>query len=728
MKKKLFLFLTLVMLLFSQLFAEDGYRLWLRYDKIENTVLLSQYKKMIGSVSVPGNSATINAIKTEIKNGLNGLLGTVVNFSDIAPSLIISKGIDAGKAQLQQLGSEGYIIFTKTVSGKKTIVISANSDVGLLYGVFNFLRLLQTQQSIENINVVSVPGIKLRMLDHWDNLNRSVERGYAGISIWNWHTLPGYIDQRYIDYARANASIGINGTVLTNVNANALVLSNAYLEKVAALANTFRPYGIKVYLTARFSSPIEIGGLKTADPLDEKVQQWWKDKAKEIYKRIPDFGGFLVKANSEGQPGPQNYNRTHADGANMLADAVAPFGGIIMWRAFVYDVRVQKNNEDFGAAKVDASAAPIASPDRFKQAYDQFKPLDGKFRKNVLVQVKNGPIDFQPREPFSPLFAAMPQTPLMMEFQLTQEYLGQGTHLVFEAPLFKEILSTDSYAKGKGSTVAKIIDGSLFGNSLNGMAAVSNIGNDRNWTGHLFAQANWYTLGRLAWNENLSSADIAEEWIRQTFSNSKDFVDNIKQLMLDSREVMVNYMEPLGLHHIMANGHHYGPAPWSDNLPRADWNPVYYHRADSMGIGFDRTTTGSNALMQYAPEVRKQFEDINTCDERFLLWFHHVSWLHKMRSGRTLWDELCYKYNEGVTGVRKMQSTWKKFEHSIDKERFEQVNMLLAIQEKEAVWWRNACLLYFQSFSKMPIPANMEQPDHTLEYYKSLQFPYAPGN
>jgi alpha-glucuronidase len=486
----------------NSLYAEDGYRLWLRYDKIDNTALLAQYKKIIQSVSIPGNSATGNVIRAEIEKGLSGLLGTEVKFVNTNGSLIIGKNTDLpfnieelNKKQLQKLGAEGYIIFTKNISGKTTIVISANTDIGLLYGSFNFLRLLQTRQSIANLNISSVPQIKLRILNHWDNLNRHVERGYAGISIWNWHTLPDYIDQRYIDYARANASIGINGTVLTNVNANALVLSKMYLEKVAALANTFRPYGIKVYLTARFSSPIEIGGLKTADPLDTQVRQWWKDKAQEIYQLIPDFGGFLVKANSEGQPGPQNYNRTHADGANMLADAVTPFGGIVMWRAFVYDVRVQKSEEDFGSSKVDSNAPSIAAADRFKQAYDQFKPLDGAFRKNVLVQVKNGPIDFQPREPFSPLFGAMPQTPVMMEFQLTQEYLGQGTHLVYEAPMFKEVLNADTYIKGKGSTVAKIIDGSLFGDALHGMAAVSNIGNDRNWTGHLFGQANWYTIG-----------------------------------------------------------------------------------------------------------------------------------------------------------------------------------------------------------------------------------------
>lgn len=721
--KKIFTTSLLVLCFTTRLLAEDGYRLWLRYDKIDNPALLIQYKKIIQSVSIQGNSATLTIIRDELKRGLTGLLGTNISFIQSSnASVIFSKQADG------KLGKEGYSITTKIIAGKKTITVNANTDIGLLYGAFNFLRLLQTQQSLDNLNIVSVPKIKLRLLNHWDNLNRYVERGYAGISIWDWHTLPCYIDQRYIDYARTNASIGINGTVLTNVNANALVLTDKYLEKVAALADLFRPYGIKVYLTARFSSPIEIGGLKTADPLDPGVQQWWKDKAKEVYKLIPDFGGFLVKANSEGQPGPQNYNRTHADGANMLADAVAPYGGIIMWRAFVYDVRVQKASEDYGENVVDKNAAPIASADRFKQAYDQFKPLDGQFRKNVLVQVKNGPIDFQPREPFSPLFGSMPQTPLMMEFQLTQEYLGQGTHLVFEAPLFKEVLNTDTYAKGKGSLVAKVVDGSLYDHDISGMAAVSNIGNSHNWTGHLFGQANWYTLGRLAWNENITSEHIADEWIRQTFSNSKNFVDNIKEMMLSSREVMVDYMTPLGLHHIMANGHHYGPAPWSDNLPRADWNPVYYHRADSAGIGFDRTATGSNALAQYAPEVRKQYEDVNTCDEKFLLWFHHVSWTHKMRSGRTLWDELCYKYNEGVKGVRKMQSTWSKFENSVDKERFEQVKMLLSIQEKEAVWWRNACLLYFQTFSQMPIPAFVEQPDHTLEFYKSLNFPYAPGN
>jgi alpha-glucuronidase len=546
------------------------------------------------------------------------------------------------------------------------------------------------------------------LLNHWDNLNRTVERGYAGFSIWNWHTLPGYIDQRYIDYARANASIGINGTVLTNVNANATVLTRPYLEKVKALADVFRPYGIKVFLTARFSAPIEIGKLKTADPLNEEVQQWWKQKVQEIYSLIPDFGGFLVKANSEGQPGPQDYKRTHADGANMLADAVSPYNGIIIWRAFVY-----------------AAENPV---DRHKQAYDDFVPLDGKFRDNVMVQVKNGAIDFMPREPFHPLFGAMPKTPLMMEFQVTQEYLGQGTNLVYLAPLFKEVLESDTYCRGKGSFVAKVIDGSIDNHVLNGMAGVANIGNDINWCGHPFAQANWFALGRLAWDYALSSEQIADEWLRMTYSNNSSFLTITSQLMMHSRDIVVQYSNPIGLHHIMGTGHHYGPAPWVSNLNRPEWNPVYYHKADSSGIGFNRTASGSDAIAQYFPEARKLWEDITTCEEKNLLWFHHVSWNHKMKSGRTLWEELCYQYYSGAEQVKQMQQTWKRVKYFVDKERFEQVTQLLGIQYSEAVWWRNACLLYFQTFSRQAIPAKYEQPDKTLDYYKNLRFPYAPGN
>jgi alpha-glucuronidase len=711
MKKMSFVFIQFFIIL--SLKAEDGYRLWLRYDKITNSQVAAQYIKTISAIQFAGNSPTLNIAKEELLNGLTGLLGKKISTDTDAGilvgtpvnSAIIRATISAN--ELTFLGKEGFIIRTIKTALKNKIIITANTDIGVLYGVFHFLRLLQTHQNILQLSITSVPKIQTRILNHWDNLNRTVERGYAGMSIWDWHKLPGYIDQRYTDYARANASIGINATVLTNVNANALILTTTYLEKVSALANVFRPYGIKIYLTARFSAPIEIGKLKTADPLDTEVREWWKKKIDTIYQYIPDFGGFLVKANSEGQPGPQNYGRNHADGANMLADAVALHGGIVMWRAFVY------SNE--------------TPQDRFRQAYNEFKPLDGKFKKNVLVQVKNGPIDFMPREPFHPLFGAIPQTPLIMEFQITQEYLGQATHLVYEAPLFKECFDADTYAKGKGSTVSRIIDGSLGNHKISGIAGVANIGADRNWTGHPFAQANWYALGRLAWDYTLSSEQIADEWIRQSFTNDEKFVTATKKIMLSSRETLVNYMNPLGLHHIMGTSHHYGPAPWISNAGRADWNPVYYHKADSVGIGFDRTVSGSNALEQYAPEVRRQWENINTTADEYLLWFHHVPWVYKMKSGRNLWDELCYKYNLGVADLRQMQKTWNNLKGLIDKERFEQVKMLLHIQEKEAVWWRDACLSYFQTFSKMPIPANYEQPAHSLEYYKSLKFPFAPG-
>ncbi|HEX6848835.1 MAG TPA: alpha-glucuronidase family glycosyl hydrolase, partial [Chitinophagaceae bacterium] len=641
--------------------AENGYELWLRYKPVENKTLLTSYRSFFKEITINSNSVTAQVIRDELTKASKGMLQQTPTFH--SPSMKTT-GLVVGSTIKQNetvFGQEGFSIHSGTPSGKPMIYINANTDIGLLYGVFHLLRLMQTEQSIAQLNILSVPRIKLRMLNHWDNLNRTVERGYAGFSIWNWHTLPDFIDKRYIDYARANASIGINGTVLTNVNANAVILTKPYLEKVKALADIFRPYGIKVYLTARFSAPIEIGRLRTADPLNDTVQQWWKQKVKEIYELIPDFGGFLVKANSEGQPGPQDYNRTHADGANMLADAVAPFKGIVMWRAFVYS---------------------STAGDRFKQAYEEFKPLDGKFRKNVLVQVKNGPIDFQPREPFSPLFGAMPQTPLMMEFQLTQEYLGQGTHLVYEAPLFKEVLNADTYSKarpddpvgrGKGSTVAKVIDGSLDNFSLTGMAGVSNIGNDINWCSHPFAQSNWYTLGRLSWDPTLSSEQIADEWIKQTFTNNPLFVVPVKKIMLESREVLVNYMTPLGLTHIMYNGHHYGPMPWGNTLGRPDWNPVYYHKADSNGIGFDRTATGSNALAQYAVEVQNEFKDINTCPEDYLLWFHHVPWNHKMRSGRNFWEELCYKYYTAVDSMKAIQQQWNKLSKYIDTERFDHV-------------------------------------------------------
>ena len=696
--------------------AEDGYRLWLRYDLVSNSQKLKEYRSAIKSFLIEGESPTLLAASSELELALNGLLGAPIKsttrlISDGTLILGTSRSpLLAGikeKEKLKGIGKEGFLILTTLLQGKKVTAIVANEDIGVLYGTFHFLRLLQTQQSISSLQIESNPKIGLRMLDHWDNLDRTVERGYAGFSIWDWHKLPDYIDQRYYDYARANAAIGINGAAITNVNANALALTPDYLKKFAALADVFRPYGIKVYLTARFSAPIEIGGLATADPLDEKVRQWWKDKAKEIYSYIPDFGGFLVKANSEGQPGPQNYKRTHADGANMLADAVKPFNGIVMWRAFVYDNNVPE--------------------DRTKQAYNEFKPLDGSFRDNVIVQVKNGPLDFQPREPFHPLFGAMPKTPLMMEFQITQEYLGFSTHLVFLPTLFKEVLDADTYSKGPGSTVAKIIDGSSDQHTLSGIAGVANIGTDRNWCGHPFAQANWYGFGRLAWDHQLSAAEIAEEWTRLTLSNDQEVVKPITSMMLTSRETLVNYMTPLGLHHIMGWSHHYGPGPWVKDKPRADWTAVYYHRADTSGVGFDRTRTGSNALSQYFPEVEKLYSNLTTCPEVYLLWFHHVRWNFKLKSGNTLWNELCYRYSSGVSGVRSMQTTWKAMESKIDSYRYKQVTMLLSMQEKEAVQWRNSCLLYFQTFSRQPIPAELEKPPHTLEYYEKLSYPYAPG-
>ncbi|MDP5202280.1 alpha-glucuronidase family glycosyl hydrolase [Flavobacterium sp. DG2-3] len=698
--------------------AQKDYKLWLQYNSVANASMAKEYKDNLKGLVVLGNSETIKIAEKELKTAVVEMLGILPEIkSDLKGenNLIIGSQSNLNseiKSQLQSdfdiINDEGFIIKSISFQNKKQIIITGKNDIAVLYGVFNFLRMLQTNKSIKNLNVTDSPKTNIRILNHWDNLDRTVERGYAGFSLWNWQKLPDFIDQRYIDYARANASIGINGTVLTNVNANALILTPQYLEKVEALANVFRPYGIKVYLTARFSAPIEIGNLKTADPKDPEVINWWKNKATEIYKRIPDFGGFLVKANSEGQPGPQNYGRDHVDGANMLSDAVAPFNGIVMWRAFVY-------------SEHDAN-------DRAKQAYAEFQPYDGKFKDNVIVQVKNGAIDFQPREPFHPLFGAMPKTPLMMEFQITQEYLGFSTHLVFLPKLFQEVLEADTYQKGKGSTVAKVVDGTLFQNKITGIAGVANIGNDLNWTGHPFAQANWYGFGRLAWNPYLDSEIIADEWLRSTFSNDENFIKPVKTMMIESREAVVNYMTPLGLHHIMDTGHHYGPGPWVSDLSRPEWNPTYYHKADKKGIGFDRSKSGTNAVSQYAPEVAKLFSTLETCPEKDLLWFHHVPWNYKLKNGQSLWNGMALKYQEGVNQVENMQNVWKKTEKYVDAERFHEIEMLLQIQYKEAKWWRDACLLYFQQFSGKELPAGVEKPTQTLGNFKSLKFPYAPGN
>jgi alpha-glucuronidase len=709
-----FIFLLTFFIGLLDVSASNGYDLWLRYEPIENTAVLNSYKKLFQSVYFEGNSDKLQVAKDELHRGVFGMLGQKLEFTDtfsddntltIASAKNLNTDLSALlEKELKNLGDEGFII--KSINN--LLVVTANTDQGILYGTYKLLMLMQENQDLSAINRVEKPKIDLRILNHWDNLDRTVERGYAGFSIWNWQKLPDFIDQRYIDYARANASIGINGTVLTNVNANALVLTPQYIDKVTALADVFRPYGIKVYLTARFSAPIEIGGLETADPLDPKVKQWWKDKSDEIYQKIPDFGGFLVKANSEGQPGPQNYGRTHVDGANMLADAVAPHGGIVMWRAFVY-------SED-------------DDTDRAKQAYSEFVPFDGQFRDNVIIQVKNGPIDFQPREPFHPMFGAMPKTPLMIEFQITQEYLGFSTHLVYLPKLYEEVLEADTFQQGKGSTVAKVIDGSLHDKKITGMAGVANIGTDINWTGHPFAQANWYGFGRLAWDPELDSREIAKEWLRATFSNKEEFVNTMEQVMIDSREAVVNYMTPLGLHHVMATGHHYGPGPWVDNLSRADWNPAYYHKSDSLGIGFDRTKSGSDAVDQYAPELAAAFNDPKTTPEKFLLWFHHLPWDYKLKNGKSLWNGIALKYQEGVDEVDTMIKTWQKMKPYVDADRFKEVSMLLNIQLQEAKWWRDACLLYFQQFSKQPLPAGVEKPAETLDYYETLRFPYAPGN
>lgn len=701
-------------LLAGPAFGEDGYELWLRYRQASPNVL-QQYRSAVTHIVTNAASPTLAAAQRELERGLTGILGIDIPLREAPAAGAVVFGtpessaiIAALELPLQEVGQEGYVLRSVAVHGRPAHVIAANSDIGVLYGVFHFLRLLQTEHSFEALDVASAPRIQIRILNHWDNLDRTVERGYAGQSLWDWHKLPDYLDPRYTDYARANASLGINGTVLTNVNANAIALTPMYLEKAAALADVFRPYGIRVYLTARFSAPIEIGGLDTADPLDPEVRRWWKQKTEEIYRYIPDFGGYLVKANSEGQPGPQDYGRSHADGANMLADAVAPYGGIVMWRAFVY------SNEE--------------PEDRAKQANNEFEPFDGQFRENVLVQVKNGAIDFQPREPFHPLFGKMPKTPLMMEFQITKEYLGFATHLAYLAPMWKEVLDADTYAKGEGSLVAKVIDGTLEGHALSAIAGVSNIGTDRNWSGSHFDQANWYAYGRLAWDHRLSSEAIADEWIRMTFTNDPSFIAPVKEMMMGSREAVVNYMTPLGLHHLMATNHHYGPGPWVSNLSRPEWNPVYYHQADSVGIGFDRTETGSNAVSQYFPPLSEIFGDLERVPEAFLLWFHHVPWTYEVpSSGRILWDELVHRYSLGVEQVRRMQQTWASLEGKIDSERYEQIKAFLAIQAKEAKWWRDSSIAYFQTFSRLPIPEGYDAPEHSLEYYMSLEFPYAPG-
>jgi alpha-glucuronidase len=674
-----------------QLPDEDGYKLWLRYAPPGEAA--AKYRKVVRQIRVDGTSPTCGVIRNELQAATASLLGNPVplNEMELADGTLIvgTPGSSAlvreldWIADLRAVGDEGFIIRRGHVANHHVTVIAANTDLGALYGTFHFLRLMQTSQRIESLDVTERPALQLRLMNHWDNLDGSIERGYGGLSMWQWDDLPDKLSPRYTDYARACASLGINGAVINNVNADVRILSPEYLRKVAALANVWRPYGVRMYLSANFAAPILLGRMTTADPLDHGVQDWWKAKADEIYGLIPDFGGFLVKANSEGQPGPKDYHRTHAEGANLLADAVAPHGGNVIWRAFVYDEDVD--------------------PDRTKRAYIEFTRLDGKFRPNVAIQVKNGPLDFQPREPFHALFGGLKETSIIAEIQPTQEYLGQAKHLVYLGTMWTEFLGSDTHAKGPGSTVAKVISGQVYPNRITGMVSVTNPGLDTNWCGHHFCQSNWYAFGRLAWNPELSAETIAEEWTRMTFTNDRDTVAVIRGMMMPSREIFVDYTMPLGLHH-MIGGDHYAPMPWNATAPRIDWTAVYYNRASEQGIGFDRTKQGDGAVEQYFPPVCDMFDSLERCPEKFLLWFHRCAWDYRMKSGNILWDELCGKYQTGVAGATALQKTWDTLNGRIDARRHQEVADRMAIQAADSAKWRVQILQYFATFSKRPIP------------------------
>ena len=666
MKKYLiFLFTVLTSLHVSA--QSDGSQLWLG----------KQYANSCQVISQLPNDATAKIAKQELENNWRGK----------NVELKIDKALNLG---------EGYNIYARPAQQGDNIqyeaTITASNPIGLLYGAYELIRLQNTdayntgsgnQQNFSKaIDETEKPQVGLRILNHWDNLDGSIERGYAGKSIFKWEeiklgkngkggSISKSLHDRLITYARANASLGINGSVLNNVNASPKMMTAEYINKVKVIANILRPYGIRVYLSINFASPMALGYTKTADPLDKKVQQWWKKKAKEIYAAIPDFGGFLVKANSEGQPGPGDYHRTHAEGANMLADAVKPYGGIIMWRSFVY-------------------GANHKGEDRVKQAVSEFKGMDGKFRDNVILQSKNGPLDFQPREPYAPIFDNIKQTPQIAELQITQEYLGQSKHLTYLAPMWKEFFDF------------------VNPNKLVGISGVANIGDDANWCGHPFSQANWYAFGRLAWNPSLSAEEIAHEWLVQTYENQDEkFTKPVEMMMMTSREACVNYMMPLGLHHIFKFDHHYGPEPdgFIASYP-LEWCPVYYHKADAKGIGFDRSSKGTDAVGQYPEPYRSQYDNIQTCPEEYLLWFHHVPWDYRMKSGSTLWQELCMKYNMGVAMVEVYRDYWhtsaKQYMKSHEQE-WQHTDSLLNVQLENAKEWRETCLKYFQTFSKMDI-------------------------
>lgn len=666
MKKYLILLFTVLTSLHVSA-QSDGSQLWLG----------KQYANSCQVISQLPDDATAKIAKQELENNWRGK----------NVELKIDKSLNLG---------EGYNIYARPAQQGDNIqyeaTITASNPIGLLYGAYELIRLQNTdayntgsgnQQNFSKaINETEKPQVSLRILNHWDNLDGSIERGYAGKSIFKWEeiklgkngkggSISKSLHDRLITYARANASLGINGSVLNNVNASPKMMTAEYINKVKIIANILRPYGIRVYLSINFASPMALGYTKTADPLDKKVQQWWKKKAKEIYATIPDFGGFLVKANSEGQPGPGDYHRTHADGANMLADAVKPYGGIIMWRSFVY-------------------GANHKGEDRVKQAVSEFKGMDGKFRDNVILQSKNGPLDFQPREPYAPIFDNIKQTPQIAELQITQEYLGQSKHLTYLAPMWKEFF------------------GFVNPDRLVGISGVANIGDDANWCGHPFSQANWYAFGRLAWNPSLTAEEIAHEWLVQTYENQDEkFTKPVEMMMMTSREACVNYMMPLGLHHIFKFDHHYGPEPdgFIASYP-LEWCPVYYHKADAQGVGFDRSSKGTDAVGQYPEPYRSLYDNIETCPEEYLLWFHHVPWTYKMKSGSTLWQELCMKYNMGVAMVEVYRDFWhtsaKQYMKGHEQE-WQHTDSLLNVQLENAKEWRNTCLKYFQTFSKMKI-------------------------
>ncbi|MBQ2195632.1 MAG: alpha-glucuronidase [Prevotella sp.] len=635
--KKLLLYISMFFVSLG-VYAEDGSQLWLRYDYIGTADVVS-------SVHTP-------VIDVAIKELHDYWKGEKVKLT-----------VNDADERFKQGGNSSYVIH-RTADG---IEIVGSTETSVLYGAYDLLR--QQKTGIWTLGKVMSSPFSLRMLNHWDNINGSIERGYAGKSLWKWEQINENMAKenealycRIIEYCRANASLGINGSVLNNVNASPNILTRPYLEKVKVLADVFRPYGIRVYLSINFASPMALGATKTADPLNKKVQRWWVKKAAEIYSLIPDFGGFLVKANSEGQPGPGDYGRTHADGANILADALAPYKGTVIWRSFVY-------------------GANHKGEDRVKQAVSEFKPMDGQFRENVILQSKNGPLDFQPREPYAPIFDNITQTPQMAELQITQEYLGQSIHLVYLSPMWKEFFSYVSP------------------NKLMGIAGVANIGDDVDWCGHHFSQANWYAFGRLAWNPELTSEEIAEEWLVQTFTDRYAFVKVMRDLMMRSREACVDYMMPLGLHHIFSFDHHYGPEP--DGFIRTyplEWCPVYYHKADKNGIGFDRTTAGSGATTQYREPYSNIYNKVETCPENLLLWFHHLPWNYKMKNGRTLWENLQERYNAGVREVMTYRPIWKMMRPYVDEQRWQEVDARLKLQEANAKEWRDVCLKYFGSF------------------------------